>query len=274
MRFRAAGATHQGTVRENNEDAFLIDPELGIFLVADGMGGHEHGELASRLAVQTVAAHFRSLSPDPAATLEVVPPGGPAALISRRLEAAVAEANRLVHSRGLDLGLDRTMGTTLAGLAASPFGLVLVNVGDSRIYRIRGREIRQISPDHSLVMEEVRRGILTPEEARASPRRNIIYRALGMAPSVEPDVYLAEPVPGDLYLLCSDGVTDVLGEGRLLSLALDAGGENLDIRCQGLLQAALEAQPRDNLTVVLVRVEDGAGGDPAGFRAGGSASQG
>lgn len=269
MRFQAAGATHRGAVRENNEDFFLINPELGLYLVADGMGGHEHGELASRLAVQTVEERFRALSPDPGVTMEAVPPGGPAALMGKRLEQAVAEANRQIHARGLDLGRERIMGTTLAGLAASPFGLVLVNVGDSRIYRIRGRDIRQISQDHSLVMEEVRRGLITPEEARRNPRKNIIYRALGMTPEVEPDIFLAEPSAGDLYLVCSDGVTDVLEDSRLLALALDAGGTDLEERCQALIQAALEAQSRDNLTVVLVRVEE----EPHGARAAGTPSR-
>jgi protein phosphatase len=147
------------------------------------------------------------------------------------------------------------MGATLVGLVQCDRGFVLANVGDSRAYLLRDEALTLLSEDHSLVMAQVRQGLMTPEQARNSPERHVIYRALGMASAVEADISPVAARAGDLYLLCSDGLTDVTDDGELADILSAARSAPLERGCRLLIDAALTRQSRDNVTVVLVRVD-------------------
>lgn len=258
MRLEAAGITDRGLIRENNEDAFLADTLSGLFFVSDGMGGLAAGEVASSLAMQTVS---RLLSRSAEAPTQERPAGdvpwwrdG-----AERLERAVHEANRVIlaESRSRFGASDASgMGATLVGLSRCEQGFILANVGDSRAYLFRGGTLTQLTEDHSLVMAQVRQGLLTPEEAKHSPERHVIYRALGMAAAVEVDVSPVTAKAGDLYLLCSDGLTDVTDDGVLARILSESRAAPLEARCRLLVDEALARQSRDNVTVVLTYVEE------------------
>lgn len=245
MRIDAAGLTDTGCVRENNEDAFLADTQAGVFLVADGMGGLEAGEVASRMAVETVAGHLL------AANAQNRP------VQTRVLELdvihAFEEANARIHRFARQGPESAGTGTTLVGLVRCGESFVLANVGDSRAYLIQGQDIRQLSEDHSLVMARVRQGLITPEEAARSPEKNVIYRALGMEPRLEVDAWVIPAAPGDVFLLCSDGLSDALADHELLAPVSQGGEAPLRDICARFIALSLERKARDNVTVVLVR---------------------
>jgi protein phosphatase len=239
LRLEAAGATDRGR-RDANEDAFLVDPAAGLFLVADGLGGLAHGEVASRLAVETVAAALAD-------------PGGgidrPAPALRRAVEAANQAIFRTSRS---DFSV--SMGSTLVGLLRAGQALTLASVGDSRAYRYREGAITQLSEDHSLVMDLVRQGHMTREEAAHSPERHILSRALGLDDTVVVDIVPVPLRPGDVFLLCSDGLTGVMADAGLARLLARSGSGDLPRSCRRLIDAALDARSGDNITVVLVRV--------------------
>lgn len=256
MRLEAAGATDRGNVRDHNEDAFWVDADQGLFLVADGMGGLAAGEVASQLAVTTVVRLLTA--PSPFDTREYAPPGTPTwHPASQRFRRAVSEANRAVleasQTRFGSFGASG-MGSTLVGLYRCDDGFVLANVGDSRAYQFREGRLTQLSEDHSLVMAQVRQGLLSPEQAARSSERHVIYRALGMASELEVDLVPVAPTPGDLYLLCSDGLTDVVDDGSLAEILSQPDASEPERLCGQLIHAALDRLSRDNVTVVLVRV--------------------
>jgi PPM family protein phosphatase len=245
VRITAAGLTDTGCARENNEDAFLADDKAGLFLVADGMGGLEAGEVASRLAVDTVAElllAFGALG-RPGQTRE----------LETKLVLAYREANTRILDQAHAQDTPASMGATLVGLALLDGQFVLANVGDSRAYLIRSRTIRQLSQDHSLVMAKVRQGLMSQMEASASPEKNLIYRALGLSAHLEVDTSVITAEPGDAFLLCSDGLSDVLADQDILDMAGGDGRDSPEAICASLIAAALERQARDNVTAVLIR---------------------
>ena len=231
-RFFHGAATSTGRVRRVNEDSYLVSPP--IFAVADGMGGHDAGEVASAVAIDVLARYAR---------------GGP--LSVEAVLAALDEANRAVIGRGEA----HRMGTTVTGVASlvTPAGsqLMVFNVGDSRVYRLAGDQFGQLTVDHSEVQELVLAGAITPEQARTHPRRNIVTRALGSDFVVRPDHWLLPPLAGDRYLVCSDGLTGELTDEEILPL-LRAG--NQQQAAEALVAAADEAGGHDNTTVIVVDV--------------------
>ena len=231
-RFFHGAATSTGRVRRVNEDSYLVSPPL--FAVADGMGGHDAGEVASAVAIDVLARYAR---------------GGPLSVDA--VLAALDEANRAVIGRGEA----HRMGTTVTGLASlvTPAGsqLMVFNVGDSRVYRLAGDQFGQLTVDHSEVQELVLAGAITPEQARTHPRRNIVTRALGSDFVVRPDHWLLPPLAGDRYLVCSDGLTGELTDEEILPL-LRAG--NQQQAAEALVAAADEAGGHDNTTVIVVDV--------------------
>lgn len=264
MNLRAAAATDRGG-RDHNEDTFLLDLDAGLFLVADGMGGLAAGEVASRLAVETVARALAGADDD---TLELFPdpnrqsPSQAATRLSRAFSQANAAICAESRTRFGPSG-PPAMGSTLVGLLREGDGFVLANVGDSRAYVFRQGGLTQLSEDHSLVMARVRQGLLRPDEALRSPDRHVIYRALGMAATVEVDVTPVGARPGDLFLLCSDGLSDVLDGEALAAVlaggapeALEASGAagSLDSLGRELIATANRLATRDNVTVLLVAV--------------------
>jgi protein phosphatase len=228
-------ATDTGRQRRANEDSLLARSPL--FVVADGMGGAQAGEVASRLAVDVFEEGLGD-------TAE------PERGLSQRAAAANARIHELSHSNAEHAG----MGTTLTAVYVAPEEVAIAHVGDSRAYRLRAGELVRLTDDHSLVDELLRQGKITPEEAVDHPQRSVITRALGPEPSVEVDTRSYSARPGDVYLLCSDGLTTMLAEERVAELL--RSHSRLHDAGEALIAAANEAGGRDNITVVLFRLED------------------
>ena len=235
LRLSWGGATDQGRVRANNQDAMYAD--WGLFVVADGMGGHQGGEVAANLAVRAVAKAERGSVSD--------------------LRNAVVEANRLVHETAIAQPELHGMGTTLTALAVDQHGeghqFVVLNVGDSRVYRYRDNQLEQLTEDHSYVAELVRRGEIDDEAASVHPYRNMLTRAIGVHPDVEIDEWLIEPAVGDRFVLCSDGLTNELDDSAIAEQL--ANTEDPGVIAKALVAAANEHGGRDNSTVLIVDVQ-------------------
>ena len=250
MRFtlQAAGKTDVGRVRANNEDNFGYDVDHQIFVLCDGMGGEAAGEIASGLTVNKILSYFR----DGAVPVVDQPEDEEVSESARLLRSAVQVANQAVYREALANPEHTGMGTTVVAVLFGDDSLAVAHLGDSRLYRIRGDAIEQLTTDHSVVMEQVRRGLLTIEEAARSHMQNLITRALGLRESVEPELG-AEPVSaGDVLLLCSDGFSRFVPEQRTLELL----GQSKDLQqcCDSLVEAAKQLGSDDNITCVLVRV--------------------
>ncbi|HSN14310.1 MAG TPA: PP2C family serine/threonine-protein phosphatase [Anaeromyxobacteraceae bacterium] len=253
MRVTWAGATNVGMKRTLNEDAFLLLPEESLFCVADGMGGHASGEVASRIAVAEMAEFFRVTGRDEDATWPFRE--DPArSYDENRLLTAIKLANVRIHERGQSDAKLRNMGTTLVSVFFPRGGgeALVGHVGDSRVYHLRRGAIRQVTEDHSLLNDYIKSRRPTPEEIQAFPHKNVIIRALGMRPHVEVDL-LREPLePEDLILLCCDGLTGMVPDPRIAELVRGHPGD-LQGACDALVAAANEAGGVDNITCVLVQ---------------------
>jgi len=238
VHYSAAAVSDRGRKRSTNEDAFGYSIEQGVYLVCDGMGGAAAGEVASSLAVDEVMRVLTDRAPD-------VP-------LSSLLEQAISDANQVIYSRAQANTKLNGMGTTLVALVAEERRIQVLNVGDSRCYRLRGGNLEQISLDHSLVDEQVRLGRMSMAEAARSPMRNVITRALGTQSRVTPDIFDLEADPGDLFLLCSDGLTRELTDGSIEQIL--SRDRTLEGLCGELVIAANQAGGGDNITCLLVRV--------------------
>ena len=238
---RSAFATDLGRRRRHNEDAYVCEPPL--YAIADGMGGAQAGEIASGLAAAVLSE------------------AGGDEQGEERVAALIQEANRRVFRRSSEDAAASGMGTTMTvALVDRASGTIaLGHVGDSRAYRVRGDELEQLTDDHSLVGELVRGGKLSVEEAEAHPQRSVITRAVGTEPEVDVDTFTVEVEPGDVYLLCSDGLTDMVADNEILSVLGDA--DDLDRAARALVDAANAGGGEDNITVVLFAVDED---EPAG----------
>jgi len=249
MDVQAAGLTHVGRQRQHNEDSYLVAGDARLFLVADGMGGHAAGEIASRIAVDSISEFILHTKEDdgtwPHAYDEHYK------RVTNRLMAAVRMANtRVLEAMRKDARL-RGMGTTVVACLADEKTMSVAHVGDSRAYLIRDGQLSRITNDHSWVFEQVQAGMLTEAEAEKHPLRNVITRALGGALQVAPDASEIEIRSGDVYLLCSDGLTGMVPEEEILRVV--TGAENLDAACEQLIEAANARGGLDNITAVLVK---------------------
>jgi len=248
VQIRVGAATDVGRVRDHNEDGFLVAEDLGLIAVADGMGGHRGGEVASATALDALRIAF---------------------LAGATIQDAVSAANAAVHDQSVADPNLRGMGTTITAGALGEGVLVLGHVGDSRAYLLREEQLRRVTTDHSLVEELVRAGELTEAEAEQDPRRSMITRALGLESDVDVDVEQIELADGDRVLLCSDGLTNMVGEADLLTQLIETTDPQ-DV-ARDLVDAANAAGGVDNITVVVIDVirvdgaaDDGAGpGDPS-----------
>jgi PPM family protein phosphatase len=231
-----AAATHAGRKRRRNEDAFVERPPL--FAVADGMGGAQAGEVASRLA---------------AAALEDDADGatGP----EERVVALIEEANRRVFQRANEDEAASGMGTTMTVALVDGDQVTIGHVGDSRAYRFRAGELEQLTDDHSLVAELVRSGRLTPEEADTHPQRSVITRAVGTDPDIDVDRFTVEAAPGDVYLICSDGLSDMLDERQIRDV-FSEHSDDLEAAAKALVGAANRVGGDDNITVVVFQIDN------------------
>lgn len=253
MQIESFGISDTGVVREHNEDNFLENVEEGLFLVADGMGGLSRGDLASKIAVDSIENFIKH------SRLEditwPIKPQDEYSMEENRFLAAVSLANWNIYKQFQEDPQNRGMGTTLVGLLLDGDKVVLANVGDSRIYRIRNQSIEQVTDDHSLVMEEVRKGNMTLEEARVHPQKHVINRALGITDSIQVDIASRKYQAQDLYLLCSDGLSDMLRDEEILSLAQSSEGKPLEELGTNLIDMAMNRGGHDNITIVLIRFQ-------------------
>jgi protein phosphatase len=245
----AHGASDVGLKREDNEDSFLVDHDLGLFVVADGMGGHAGGGTASRLAVKTIQRFLRDTrDEEPAlfapAPLEESPLGA-------KLREAVETACRIIFRTAQADPALAGMGTTVTAVLVHGHAVFLAHVGDSRCYLVRERRILQVSEDHSLVNEQVKAGAITADEARTSRFRNIITRSVGYEEEVAVDLFGLEARSGDCLVLCCDGLTNLVEDTEILE-AIDAAP--LARVPQRLIALANERGGDDNITVVVVRI--------------------
>jgi protein phosphatase len=241
--YSAAALSDRGRKRPSNEGAFGYSVEHGVYLVCDGMGGAAAGEIASSLAVDEVMRLF-------AERIAEIPPG-------TVIDQAIAAANEAIYSRSQASERLSGMGTTMVALVTDERHLRVVNVGDSRCYRMRNARLEQITLDHSLVDEQVRLGRMTPAEAQRSPLRNVITRALGTQSHVTPDIFELEAEPGDLFLLCSDGLTREVPDAKIesvLAAGLRDAEAPLAVLCKQLVDAANSSGGGDNITCLVLRV--------------------
>jgi len=250
----ARGVTDVGRRRDHNEDAFLVDADLGLFVVADGMGGHAGGGTASTLAVETIRDRVRAArASDPA--LFADPGPAQTSRLPEVLREAVEEACRNIYRAAQEDPSLAGMGTTVTAALLADGAAFVAHVGDSRCYLARGEQIFQISEDHSLVNEQLKAGAITEEEARSSRFRNIITRSVGFEEEVLVDVMGLEVQPGDTLVLCCDGLSNLVGDGEIGQVV---AAEPLSDSPEKLVALANERGGDDNITVIVVKI-DGTG---------------
>ena len=246
---QVAAKTDVGRVRTNNEDNLAYDLASGVFVVCDGMGGQAFGEIASKVAVEAVIDFFKVKkgSPPPEDQLSTEP-----------LAQAVHAANRAVRAAEREKADHAGMGTTIVALRIEGEGATIAHVGDSRAYLFRQMTLNALTEDHSLVAEQVRRGVLTPEQAERSSWQNVLLRAVGTADEIDVDVRQIAPAGGDIFLLASDGLTRTVSDQEIASIL--GSSNDLNSICDRLIAAANAAGGEDNITCLLVRVVNGPGG--------------
>jgi protein phosphatase len=251
LTLQVAGKSDIGCIRANNEDCFGYDAESGVFVVCDGVGGQAAGEVASQIGVRTVLDYFRG-----AAESGEYPSFGRVFDGVSQYANALASAIQLANQSILDAATEDPscagMSTTIVAGLVHETDVSIAHVGDSRIYLIREGHIQQLTVDHSLVMEQVRRGMISPEEAEHCAGQNYIVRALGAEAEVEPELADLELEPGDILLFTSDGLTRHVSDSQIVPIVLQAA--SLDAACETLIETAKESGGSDNITCILVRL--------------------
>lgn len=250
MIWRSFARTHVGMKRSLNEDSFLTDDDLGLYLVADGMGGHAAGEIASSEAVSTAHGMVKQASASLrkiGATLDEQQVRG----ATRLLESAIQNATYMVFTLA-ELDRDKSgMGTTITGMLLTGDVAITGQVGDSRIYQIRDGQVKQLTEDHTLIAWQLREGIITEEEALRSPHKNVITRAVGNRDYVQVDTSVVQLSPGDRYLLCSDGLHGYLAGPEIPEIVALGGDYAVDT----FIDLANSRGGKDNITAVLVEID-------------------
>jgi protein phosphatase len=252
MRIRFSGETNIGLKRVHNEDSFLLPDEERVAIVADGMGGHASGEVASKMAVETVAEHFRHTSED----AEITWPykiDGMDRYDQNRLVNAIKLANLRIYDKAQNDEHCHGMGTTIVAAMFLDDRVLIGHVGDSRIYRWRDRQLMQLTEDHSLLNDYIKMKRLDSADAGKFPHKNVIVRALGMKESVQVDLLADHPKLNDVYLMCSDGLSGMVDDVGLASILEDE--QDLDACCERMIHAANRNGGQDNITCVLARLE-------------------
>ena len=243
--------TDPGMVRSHNEDSVAADPVNGLAVLADGMGGYNAGEVASGMATTVIATEV-------AQVLAKTPPheqeeSGGNVVAERLLREQILKANTSIYQAAQSQPQYAGMGTTLVVCLFYDNRVMVAHIGDSRLYRLRGEEFTQITRDHSLLQEQIDSGLITLEQAKFAQHKNLVTRALGIDPAVEPEIREYRTEPGDIYLLCSDGLCDMVADEDI-SMTLEALGANLNLAAQQLVQMANDNGGKDNVSVILVRV--------------------
>jgi protein phosphatase len=243
--------TDPGRVRDHNEDCIESRPDIGLFVLADGMGGYNAGEVASGMATSLISDGLQeSWVPR---DVERMHRDDAKALSDRLIKEQIARANSAIFTTSQNNPECAGMGTTLVVTLFFDNFLTVAHIGDSRLYRLRGESMEQVTRDHSLLQEQLDSGLITPEEAKLSQNKNLVTRALGIDPSVEPEVHIYETQPDDTYLLCSDGLSDMV-EDEEIRLTLITLKSNPNLTVQQLVQAANDNGGRDNISAMLIRV--------------------
>ncbi len=241
MQFSCAARTDVGIVRSGNEDNYLMLADRGIFIVADGMGGHAAGEVASEMAVRLISRDLGTVR------------GIPDEEVAERMRQAIRGANAAIYERTLTEHDKRGMGTTATALVLLPNRFLLGHVGDSRAYRLRDGQFEQLTKDHSYVQEQVDAGLLTPEQARVHPYSNVITRCVGANQDVIPDTYGGDLRTGDVVLLASDGLTGMLEDEHIHKILEAPGGPQDWV--DAMINDANRRGGLDNITAILVKVD-------------------
>ena len=248
-----AALTDTGRVREQNEDALAFSAEFGYAILADGMGGYRAGEVASLMAVGVLEAVFKEgmcrLRTEP-----VKLPLECSKQISELMLTAISRANADIVKVSREEPECEGMGTTVVAAVMYDSAITIAHVGDSRAYRLRNGEFKQITKDHSMLQEQIDAGLITPEDARTSANRNLVTRAIGIDTALDVEIHAHQMLPGDVYLLCSDGLSDMVNDAEMCGILL---GENasLDDACRALVDQANAHGGHDNISVVLVRIK-------------------
>ncbi len=254
MRVRFAGDTNVGMKRAHNEDSFYLPESERLAIVADGMGGHASGEVASRMAVETISGFFKATQDEQQMTWPFKMDRGHRYDVNRMV-TAIKLANLKIHEQAQKDPRCHGMGTTVVSTLFLDDAIVVGHVGDSRLYRRRDGSFEQITEDHSLLNDYIKMKHLSPEEIAAFPHKNVIVRALGMKDTVQVDVHVDSPRLGDIYLLCSDGLSGMITDPQIADLMSEE--RDLDVLCERLISMANKNGGLDNITVVAIRVEDG-----------------
>ena len=248
-RIRFSGKTDIGRVRDHNEDNIFIPAEFPLAVVSDGMGGHACGEVASTIAVETVSGYYQQTAGEVSPTW---PFRMPQLAIERdRMTVAIKLANTRIHETGVNDPSKKGMGCTVDAVYFTQGRIYVGHVGDSRVYRIRGGQISQVTEDHSLLNDYIKMKRLTPEEIANFPHKNVIVRALGMKETVKVDTRLDIPQPGDVYILCSDGLSGMVSDPQIQQVLQNQ--TDLEKACAQLIDLANANGGNDNVTCVLAR---------------------
>ena len=250
MELEFGAQSDRGCVRENNEDSYRAAPDLNLFILSDGMGGLDCGEVASRLAVDTILEHCRKGQASASFPFTGLRIDGVSEL-TNRLASAVRVANHAVHSAAQHSAISRPMGATVVAVQFADERMSLANVGDSRVYRLRGEDFEQLTRDHSFVAEQMRQGRMTAQEADSSKLHNVLIRALGVDPEVEVDASEELVLEGDTVLLCSDGLTRELSDSQISAVLRET--EDAQEATERLIDLAKQAGGGDNITAIVLR---------------------
>ena len=250
---QVATLTDPGRVRDHNEDCIESRPDIGLYVLADGMGGYNAGEVASGMATSLISDGLQETW-NPRES-ERLGRDQAKADTERLIAEQIARANNAIFTTSQNNPECAGMGTTLVVTLFFDNFMTVAHIGDSRLYRLRGDAMEQITRDHSLLQEQLDSGLITPEEAKLSQNKNLVTRALGIDPTVEPEIHVYETQVGDSYLLCSDGLSDMV-EDEEIRLTLITLRSNPNLTVQQLVQAANDNGGRDNISAVLIRVAE------------------
>jgi protein phosphatase len=247
-----ATCTDPGMVRSHNEDSIAADAANGLVVLADGMGGYSAGEVASGMATTVIVTEMRQILAN--TKLYDVDSGSSEEIAARLVRDQVLKANSSIYQAAQSQAQYAGMGTTLVVCLFYDNRLLVAHLGDSRLYRLRDGEFSQVTRDHSLLQEQIDSGIITPEQAKKAQHKNLVTKALGIDPTVEPEIHEYPTKSGDIFLLCSDGLCDMVEDEDIAMTLQTLGKGNLKLAAQHLVQMANDNGGRDNVSVILVRV--------------------
>lgn len=252
-KFSSCGITDIGRKRQKNEDSYLVNDKLKLYVVADGMGGHAGGEFASKIAVSTVEEILKGEDKKDAPKDSYLDSSNKDVVFQEKLKEAIARAGSKICHKSVEEPELRGMGTTATALLFQDEKAYIAHVGDSRIYCLRGPELHQLTEDHSLVHEQLKSGLITADEAKNHQLKNIITRSVGVQEEVEIDTLVWDAKPGDKYVMCSDGLSNMVTDPEIKDIV---GRYNIENGAKALVDLANERGGDDNITLILVTIDE------------------